>query len=58
MVKGSSPSLHGHLGPQPQKVSEDQIGIGLSSSGLEGVSLFVSRISSALPARAALLMSP
>ena len=57
-MKGSSPSPHGLLGPQPQKVLEDQIGIDSSSSGSEGVSFPGSRMFSALPARASLVVSP
>ncbi len=57
-VKGSSPSPCGFLGPQPQKVSEDRIGIGSSSSGLEGASFVGSRMFSALPANASLVVSP
>ncbi len=57
-VKGSSPSPRGLLGPRPRKVSEDQIGIGSSSSGSEGVSFIGSRMFNALPAKANLVVSP
>jgi len=57
-VKGSSSSPRGFLGSQPQKVSEDQIGIGSSSSGSEGASFPGSRMPSALPAKASLVVSP
>ncbi len=57
-VKGSSPSPHGFLGPQPRKVLEDRIGISSSSSGSEGVSFAGSRTFSALPARASLVVLP
>ncbi len=57
-VKGSSLSPCGFLGPWPQKVSKDQIGIGSSSSGLKGVSFCGLRMFSALPARASLVVSP
>ncbi len=57
-VKGLSPSPCGFLVPWPQKVLEDQIGIDSSSSGSEGVSFPGSRMFSALPARANLVVSP
>ena len=58
MVKGSSLLPLGRLGPHPLKVSEDRIGMGSSSSGLEGVSFFGSRMSNTFPARASLVVSP
>ena len=57
-MKGSSLSPLGLLGPQPRKVSEDQTGIGSSSSGSEGVSFMGSRIFNALPAKASLVVLP
>ncbi len=57
-VKGSSLSPCGLLGPRPLKVSEDQTGMGSSSSGSDGVSFAGSRIFNALLAKASLVVSP